>query len=287
MSGFSSDWLALREPADHRARRDALLDELPPPTEGRARRVVDLGTGTGSNLRYLMPRLGAQQQWRLIDNDPALLSELPSRLAPWASAHGLNVQRDADHLRIDGARLSASVATQALDLAGPLDELRLDEADLVSCSALLDLFSPERLGALAGAIARARCPVLFSLSYDGRVAWSPTLPFDATATALLNAHQRRDKGLGGSAGPDAGAMMVDALREHGYRVIAEPADWQLSAAQAPLQRALIDGWEQALREQQPDQAEAVAEWHAERCALIDEGTGEIHVGHLDIVATPP
>ena len=67
MSGFSAAWLALREPADVAARSSevtakvlmSLVDRTP-------LRGVDLGSGTGSNIRYLLPRLPACD-WRLVD----------------------------------------------------------------------------------------------------------------------------------------------------------------------------------------------------------------------------
>ena len=52
MAGFSAEWLALRESADHAARSPELtrtvIDFLP----DRAR-ILDLAAGTGSNRRYL------------------------------------------------------------------------------------------------------------------------------------------------------------------------------------------------------------------------------------------
>jgi hypothetical protein len=57
LSGFTTDWLALREPADAVARAGALVG---PFVSGIAatRRIIDLGAGTGANLRYLAPRRG-------------------------------------------------------------------------------------------------------------------------------------------------------------------------------------------------------------------------------------
>ena len=55
---FTLDWLALREPVDHRSRSELALAGLRDWWRARrASRVVDLGCGTGSNLRYLAPRL--------------------------------------------------------------------------------------------------------------------------------------------------------------------------------------------------------------------------------------
>src|SRR5947209_11926119 len=71
-----STWLALRAPADSAARSAALTQAivaaLPP---DRPVRILDLGSGTGSNVRYLSPRLPGPQHWLLVDRDPELLSE--------------------------------------------------------------------------------------------------------------------------------------------------------------------------------------------------------------------
>jgi trans-aconitate methyltransferase len=82
MSGFSAEWLALREPADRRARSRALVAELRSVFAGRdTAAVIDLGCGTGSNLRALAASLPRRQSWRLVDRDPALLSAARERLA--------------------------------------------------------------------------------------------------------------------------------------------------------------------------------------------------------------
>jgi hypothetical protein len=57
MSGFSAQWLDLREPVDHRSRNVELGRRLARHFEGwRPITVVDLGCGTGSNLRATAPR---------------------------------------------------------------------------------------------------------------------------------------------------------------------------------------------------------------------------------------
>jgi hypothetical protein len=59
MSGFSAEWLALREPVDAASRNPELIaaDRL---ATARARflSVLDLGSGTGANFRFLAPLLG-------------------------------------------------------------------------------------------------------------------------------------------------------------------------------------------------------------------------------------
>ncbi len=89
MSGFSAEWLALREPADHRARNRDLLGALARRFAGRdTLSVVDLGCGAGSNLRALAPALPRRQRWRLVDHDAALLGAARGRIAQWGDACG-------------------------------------------------------------------------------------------------------------------------------------------------------------------------------------------------------
>ena len=90
MTGFSAQWLALREPADHRARDVSLRDKVVHDLDHLARvrpgpiNLVDLGCGSGSNLRALAPHLPMTQHWTLVDYDPALLSAAKAALTQWA-----------------------------------------------------------------------------------------------------------------------------------------------------------------------------------------------------------
>ena len=66
MSGFSAEWLALREPYDRRARNADVLDAVRRHFAGQtAIAVVDLACGTGSTVRALGPhcRRGRTGGW--------------------------------------------------------------------------------------------------------------------------------------------------------------------------------------------------------------------------------
>src|SRR4051812_7133449 len=85
MSGFSPDWLALREPADHAARAPSVAREVFAHFADRpSMTIADLGCGTGSNLRAMSGHLPARQTWRLVDWDRRLLDAGRGRLVSWA-----------------------------------------------------------------------------------------------------------------------------------------------------------------------------------------------------------
>ena len=228
-------------------------------------RIIDLGSGSGANLRALAPLLPGQQQWLLVDRDRVLLADAHTGLA------------------------RANTRTLRLDLALELDALPIARASLVTASALLDLVSDSWLQCLLAVCMQARVALHFALSVDGRQRWSPALGGDALVRRLFAQHQSHDKGLGGPAlGPRAPARAARLLRAGGYRVRTAPSDWWLdgSSGQAALamQRAMIDGLADAACEQQPGQATAVRDWQARRHALAPHAT--LRIGHIDLIAAP-
>ncbi len=259
---FSAEWLALREPVDHRSRPAELVGRLAEWCARRSRlRVLDLGCGTGSNVRYLAPKLPAVQEWTLLDRDEALL-----------------------------ARVEAPVGTSVRPLRGTLEAEGLAEvagADAVTASALLDLVSDTWLGALADACEKGGCAALFALTYDGTFEWlDGGDPVDAAVRDAVNAHQRRDKGLGPALGPAAARRAEALFGERGYRTWLSASPWVLGPEDAALVRSLIEGWASAAAEQRPEEADRVRAWAERRRAGSTGQHSRLVVGHLDLLALP-
>ena len=278
MTGFSADWLSLREPADTAARPPALIDWIAPSLpRDRSVHVLDLATGTGSNLRYIAPRLGGLQQWVLADHDSALLRAMPERLSTWAvSAAGalLTVQGEGFGCRVDRLQV---------DLARDLDAVEFSRFDLVTTAALLDLVSDVWLEDLVRRCVAEGCSVLFALSYDGRIECTPADPLDARIRDLVNAHQRTEKGFGPALGPDAATRTIRLLERLGYEVLAEQSDWRIDAAQPQLQSELISGWASAAAAMATSDRALIDAWRERRLAWVRDGQSRLVVGHVDVV----
>ncbi len=268
---FSAAWLRQREPFD-RAARAVAAQRLQLPAWLAAHRprqapwrIIDLGSGSGANLRALAPLLPGEQQWLLVDRDSSLLTHA--------------------HAGLPGTE----TRTKLLDLEQNLDALPIAQATLVTASALLDLVSEAWLQRLLTACMPAQVALHFALSVDGRQSWSPTLGDDALARRLFAQHQSRDKGFGGAGlGPRASARAAQLLRAGGYRVRCAQSDWWLDGRHSPaalaLQRAMIDGISDAACEQRPRSAAALRDWQAQRHALAPQAT--LRIGHLDLIAAP-
>src|SRR5437899_1892497 len=106
MSGFSAQWLALREPYDRKARNAEVFDALVRSFGDQSSiAVVDLGCGTGATLRAISSRLPGRQDWRLVDNDLGLLARATVLARPpdlTVTACTVDLARDLE-LALDGA----------------------------------------------------------------------------------------------------------------------------------------------------------------------------------------
>ena len=283
---FDPVWLARREPVDHRSRAAAILSLLTPAwRSGGWSRIVDLGAGTGSNVRYLAPKLPGVRSWTLVDHDADLLARAAVPEDPEDPAEAATVTRVVGDL--------AAVGPRAVRESG---------AHLVTASALLDLVSKDWLRELAAACRESGSAALFALNYDGGIQWQAGAddrrpsddPDDGAVRRAFNDHQRRDKGFGPALGPMAGLSAETTFRAAGYRVWSLPSPWRLGPDDADLARALVDGWasaaEERLREAAGEAASApadrVAAWAARRRATIAGGRFGLTVGHVDLLALP-
>ncbi len=192
MSGFSAEWLALREPYDRAARNAAVLDAVADAFADRAAiSVVDLACGTGATLRAVGPHLPPRQNWRLVDNN---LSSARAGIGAGKSAAPDRCRRS----RSISCAISSSRSTGRSISSPPR-----------RCSIWC------RANGSTGSSSRRRRGGCRSMRRSPMTAGpSPSRPARSTREILagFNAHQRTDKGFGPALGPAAAARARRALR---------------------------------------------------------------------------
>ncbi|MFE7845730.1 SAM-dependent methyltransferase [Microbacterium sp. NPDC057407] len=257
----SADWLTLREPADAAARSRALADRAAG-LIGSPVTVHDLGSGTGSMMRWLAPLLPTPQTWVLHDWNAALL-ERAARTAP------------------PGATVSSRV--------GALGDLGVDDlapGALVVTSALLDVLTAAEVEAIVRACVTARTPALLALSVDGRVGFDPVDEDDRVFERAFNDHQRREVDGRRLLGPDALPLAVAMFREAGWSVAEDESPWRLGSADGALVVEWMDGWLGAAVEETPALRARAEQFSRRRAAQLARGVLRVEVGHRDILAWP-
>ena len=268
MTGFSVDWLNLREAADQQARNGELLRVAATfaASGGDAQAVVvDLGAGTGSTYRTFGQHgfsAGFTSTWRLVDNDRELLVEAARR---------------ADQNR--------RIEAYDLDL-NQVALLPLTQVRLITASALFDLVSApfvDRLIAAVDAVSAGRAVGIYAaLNYNGSTCWDPAHPLDQQVLEAFNEDQTMDKGFGPALGPDACAYLKQALERACFDVQIATSPWQLEPKDSQLVAELIQGIGRAVQSCPQIMPEDITDWLAFRLAHVT--TGSCRVGHTDLLA---
>jgi hypothetical protein len=262
----SAEWLTLREPADAGSRSELLAREiarlLEPPLV-----VHDLGSGTGSMMRWLAPLLPGRQTWVLHDWNGDLLSRAAERTP---------VDRTGDPVRVE----------TSVEHAEHLQPEDLTAASLVTASALLDVLTHDELDAIVEACVAVGAPALFALSVTGRVRIEPADPGDSVFEAAFNDHQRRLVDGRRLLGPDAPAAAAESFGRAGWRVRAVATPWRLADRGDRLTEEWLEGWVRAAVEHRPALAEWGAEYLAHRLDQLRRGELRVVVEHADLLAGP-
>jgi hypothetical protein len=287
MSGFSPDWLAQREPLDAAARDAGLAHEFAAAIADTPRRIIDLGAGTGANLRLLAPLIGGDQDWLLIDNDPALLIAQRREIARWAAQHGWGISEAATgaaEIIVGPARWR--FRSQQLDLQSSLEQLALQDCDGLTTTAFLDLVSLEWIDRLCRMLSRLPRPFLATLSVDGQRRWQPAMTDDLRLHQAFERHQTINKGFGAALGIAAVDEIAVRLDQLGFTVGTARSDWQIASGHPALLRQLIDEALAVGCELEPDAASAFDDWAAHRHAQLATGQLALTIGHRDLLALP-
>jgi len=272
-SNFDSHWLSLREPVDHRSRSKNLALLLADYWKNQKYvKILDLGSGTGSNMRYLSPYLERKnQQWTLLDHDLSLLRQIPH----------------PQDTRLKLKPLLGDLNKEGLTLVA--------KNDLVTGSALLDLTSEKWLTELTERCVNQSCAAYFTLSYTGDVSWHPTQSGEVYSRNLedhnhicdiLNRHQLRDKGTGPALGPSAVVKLDELFEDNGYVTKCSPSPWILDHRDQELKKLLIEGWMESALEECPSESEKILSWSRSCLVLASSSEYQLQVSHLDFLALP-
>lgn len=268
MTGFSTDWLALREPYDGIARSGAPMQLLKAWSREKSElSIADLGSGTGANLRAISPHFACRQKWALLEWDPVLVEQ----------GQLLQVGQIPNYCHVH--YIACDLATD-LETAVPL------RVDLVTASALIDLVSEAWLDRLLDLVRSRHCALYLTLSYNGEMSWEPVDQFDAEAHRLFEEHQRRDKGMGPALGGNAAAHLIAQLRGKVGRVQTGASDWLFGPADKDIQLSLLETIVRAGKEVDQGLSSALDHWLTIRRKFIEEGQSHCRVGHQDLLYLP-
>lgn len=288
-NAFSTDWLSLREGVDHRSRNTLLQKQVIDYLHQIAKskndpiQIIDLGSGTGSNLRALAPLISYNQTWTLIDYDTLLLNAARQKLCIWADQiiHEAESHDSANNSTIAPVTLiknqrQITVHFLQKDLANDLQAALSEPADLITAAAFFDLVALEWLVQFCKEL---QTPLYTVLTYNGSEKWLPSDSLDTDILKAFHAHQGSDKGFGPAAGPQALNALERLLKQRGFNVATGTSPWLLGPDDTLLIQELAAGTAKAAEETTLVTHDIAEHWKERRTQ-----SQHCEIGHDDLFA---
>jgi hypothetical protein len=264
----SSRWLALREAEDARARSRDLAQAAATMLPVQTLVVHDLGSGTGSMMRWLAPLLPGPQTWVLHDWNASLTDRALGGERP-----------------LDAEGNPVSVSTRV----GELVHLAADDlqgAALVTASALLDVLTARETHAIVRSCVAIGAPALLTLSVTGEVELNPSDARDDVFGRAFDAHQRRVVRGRPLLGRYGATIARGLFEQAGWHVREAVTSWRLGPHEPRLLREWFDGWVGAAVEQRPDLHDESLSYRQLRATQRERGELSATIRHVDLLAWP-
>lgn len=256
-TGYQIEWLLHRYNYDAEARWTAPLEQWMNDHPRDICRIVDLGAGLASNLRFWVSRIGTPQDWALVEIDQKLIREGGCWL---------------DQLP---AGISARYVQQ--DFMKFLQEH--PAPDLLLCNALLDVLTAHQITGLLDYLWIHRVPLLASINYSG-MEFYPALPEDQRFIGAYEAHMEREQPAGFALGRSLEPFLSTVRGP--FEVVMHPSPWEIPAQDTLMLHFLLDYMEKAVPEMLPQHDHpAFRDWLRVRREQVKERRLSARVLHID------
>ena len=184
MHKFENSWLFQREKVDNLSKNISIIKKINSFFKSYNEiRIIDLGTGTGSNFRYLSKKIKYKNQsWTLMDLSKSSLNEAKKNIVINNKIKKINLKHD--------------------DIIKNIHQHTFKDYDLVTGSAFLDIMPLDWFNKFYKLNTNTKL-VYFSINYDGYFKFFPKHNLDKDVLKLFNNDQKSKKNNKNKAvGPD-------------------------------------------------------------------------------------
>ena len=174
MHKFENSWLFEREKIDNLSKNKSIIKKINNSLKNHDQiKIIDLGTGTGSNFRYLSKKIKYKNQsWTLMDISKSSLRE---------AKKNININKKIKIITLKND-----------DIIKNIQKHNFTNYDLVTGSAFLDIMPHDWFKKFYQKNKNTKL-VYFSINYDGYFKFFPKHKFDRNVLELFNNDQKSKK----------------------------------------------------------------------------------------------
>ena len=282
---FTTTWINLRESYDMLSRSD-LLQNLYKNNKMNLKKVIDLGGGNGSFLRWCHYKNIIYDDFLIIDNDEALLKSFYPRTKSYLSMMSLSLIKDnMMSYRIQNLKNNKDgfITLKKQDFYKSIDTI--NDYNLVSFSAVSDLLSKKFIKCLFDKVNKGT-NLYFSICFDGRVKWKNKNKHDKYIVSMFNQHQKQEKTTGVALGLDSINFIKNLSKKNDYKIYIADSSWSVDSHDNDsrvFQKAYLNTIYKPLKKYELTDRDILEDWIRSKKNDIESKNSNLVVGHKDIL----
>jgi hypothetical protein len=282
---FSLSWIKMREKYDLKSRSDLLLRQYKK-DNSFFKKIIDLGSGNGSFLRYCHTKKIIFDDMTLIDYDPKLLRNFYTTTCKYLKNSGYSLLKELptkyklkkmDETKTRNIKLINNDISKSFDI--------IDSYNLISLSAMSDILPISFIKKLLNNVSKNKI-IYLSICFSGTVDWHIKHKYDKYIVSMFNNHQEMNKGSGYA----IGAKSIKLIKGHSikkqYKVSIKDSSWKINSNtedDKTFQRMYLDTIYRPLKKDENTDKEMLLDWKEAKLRAIQSGRSKIIVGHKDIL----
>ena len=282
---FTTTWINLRESYDMLSRSD-LLQNLYKNNKMNLKKVIDLGGGNGSFLRWCHYKNITYDDFLIIDNDEALLKSFYPRTKSYLSKMSLSLIKDnMMSYRIQNIKNNKDgfITLRKQDFYKSIDTI--NDYNLVSFSAVSDLLSKKFIKCLFDKVNKGT-NLYFSICFDGRVKWKNKNKHDKYIVSMFNQHQKQEKTTGVALGLNSIDFIKNVAKKNDYKIYIADSSWSVDSHDNDsriFQKAYLNTIYKPLKKFELTDKYILKDWLKSKQNDIENKNSNLVVGHKDIL----
>ena len=282
---FQLTWINAREKYDFLARSNLLCEYYKNNKEGFAK-IIDLGCGTGSFLRWCYYHKISFDEMLLVDHDKKLLSNFPIITKKFLKQYSYkflkNTETSFKILKKDVSKKS-NIKLKKQDVSMALSII--NKYNLISFSAITDILPKTFINNLFSSI-ESKKAIYFSICFNGKIKWNIINEHDKYIVSQFNKHQASFKNDVYAMGSKSIKFIKNISKLKNFNSLYKDSSWVISSEKDHdqiFQKQYLKTNYNALKKDKETNNDILSHWYKFRIKNIDLHKSNLVVGHEDIL----
>ena len=282
---FSLSWIKAREKYDSKHRSN-LLKEQYKKDKSFFNKIIDLGSGNGSFLRYCHNKKIVFEEMLLIDYNSKLLRDFYASTYNYLNGTNYNILKESptkyqlkkiDTIKTENIQLMNTDILKSLDI--------INNYNLISLSAMSDILPILFIKKLLNKVGKNKI-IYFSICFDGSIKWDSSHKYDKYVLTMFNKHQEMNKISGYVVGSKSIKLIKEYSAKKKYSFQIKDSSWELKSYNENtkyFQKMYLNTIYKPLKKDDITDKDMLSEWRKVKLKDIVSGKSKITVGHKDIL----